>query len=132
MHPHGKENSNMETNKNTNTALRQALESRREGSLSSNFTFRMMEQVRIEAQKQRKRKAMAGSVLLITTSLLLIALAVYALAFRMNIRWSDFMPQVNISESSSMIGFYGYIAALVLVLLGLDHLLRATKRKKGF
>nr|WP_320058006.1 hypothetical protein [uncultured Bacteroides sp.] len=122
----------METNKNTNTALRQALESRREGSLSSNFTFRMMEQVRIEAQKQRKRKAMAGSVLLITTSLLLIALAVYALAFRMNIRWSDFMPQVNISESSSMIGFYGYIAALVLVLLGLDHLLRATKRKKGF
>lgn len=131
MHPHGKEN-NMETDKNTNSALRQALESRRQGSLSSNFTFRMMEQVHVEALRQRKRKAMAGSVLLITTSLLLIALAVYVLAFRMNIRWSDFMPQVNTSESFSMIGFYGYIAVLVLVLLGLDHLLRAAKRKKEF
>jgi hypothetical protein len=122
----------METNKNTNTALRQALESRREGSLSSNFTFRMMEQVRVEAQRQRKRKAVLGSVSLITASLLLIALAVCALVFRLNISWGDFMPQVNFSESSSMIGFYGYIAVLVLALLGLDHLLRATKRKKGF
>lgn len=132
MHPHGKENSNMEINKNTNTALRQALESRREGSLSSNFTFRMMEQVRIEAQRQRKRKAVLGSISLIAASLLLIALAVYALVFRLKINWGDFMPQVSFSESSSMIGFYGYIAVLVLALLGLDHLLRATKRKKGF
>ncbi|MBP1615331.1 MAG: hypothetical protein H6Q13_2779 [Bacteroidetes bacterium] len=131
MHPHGKEN-NMEINKNANTALRQALEGRREGSLSSNFTFRMMEQVRIEAQRQHKRKVVLGSISLITASLLLIALAVYALVFRLNINWGDFMPQVRFSESSSMIGFYGYIAVLVLALLGLDHLLRATKRKKGF
>ena len=122
----------MEINKNANTALRQALESRREGSLSSNLTFRMMEQVRIEAQRQYKRKAVLGSVSLITASLLLIALAVYALVFRLNISWGDFMPQVSFSESSSMIGFYGYIAAIVLALLGLDHLLRATRRKKGF
>lgn len=131
MHPCGREN-NMETDKKTNSALKQALESRRQGSLSSSFTFRVMEQVHVEALRRRKRKAMAGSVLLITTSLLLIALAVYVLAFRMNIRWSDFMPQVNISESFSMIGFYGYIAVLVLVLLGLDHLLRTAKRKKEF
>jgi len=122
----------METDKKTNSALKQALESRRQGSLSSSFTFRVMEQVHVEALRRRKRKAIAGSVLLITTSLLLIALAVYVLAFRMNIRWNDFMPQVNISESFSMIGFYGYIAVLVLVLLGLDHLLRTAKRKKEF
>ena len=131
MHPCGREN-NMETDKKTNSALKQALESRRQGSLSSSFTFRVMEQVHVEALRRRKRKAIAGSVLLITTSLLLIALAVYVLAFRMNIRWNDFMPQVNISESFSMIGFYGYIAVLVLVLLGLDHLLRTAKRKKEF
>ncbi|WP_321335477.1 hypothetical protein [uncultured Bacteroides sp.] len=119
----------METNKKTNSALRQALDSRHKSGLPSNFTFRMMEQVHIEAQRQRKRRALISSISLISASLLLVGLAVYALVFRMNIKWSDLMPHVN--ASSSMIEFYVYIAVLVLALLGLDHLLRALGRKRG-
>ena len=36
--------------------LKQVLEKRKSGSLSSNFTFRMMEQIRVEAVKQERRK----------------------------------------------------------------------------
>ena len=36
--------------------LKQVLEKRKSGSLSSNFTFRMMEQIRVEAVKQEDGK----------------------------------------------------------------------------
>ena len=36
--------------------LKQVLEKRKSGSLSSNFTFRMMEQIRVETVKQERRK----------------------------------------------------------------------------
>lgn len=47
----------MEANKKcTENALKQALRKRQPGNLPSNFNYRMMEQVRLEAEKQRKRE----------------------------------------------------------------------------
>ena len=47
----------METNKkHTENALKQALQRRQPGRLPSNFNYRMMEQIRLEAEKQQKRK----------------------------------------------------------------------------
>ncbi len=110
--------------------LKEALERRNERKLPSNFTFRMMDQVFVEAQKQRKRRALLSSILLLTASLFLICLAVYALVFRMGISWKDFMPQVDIMSSLSIISFYVYIGGLVLALLGLDYILRSARKKR--
>ena len=44
----------METNKkHTENALKQALRRRQPGRLPSNFNYRMMEQIRLEAEKQQ-------------------------------------------------------------------------------
>ena len=51
----------METEKkiedNMRSALKQALERRQMERLSSNFSYRMMGHIRLEAEKQRKRKS---------------------------------------------------------------------------
>ena len=43
-------------NENTGNMLKQALERRQTERLSSNFSYRMMERVHQEAEKQTKRK----------------------------------------------------------------------------
>ena len=45
---------------NMNSVLRQALERRQTEHLSSNFSYRMMERVRLEAERQRKRRVRIG------------------------------------------------------------------------
>ena len=45
---------------NMNSVLRQALERRQTEHLSSNFSYRMMERVRLEAERQRKRRVSKG------------------------------------------------------------------------
>lgn len=119
----------METNKNT--AIKQAIERKDIGSLSSNFIPDTMKKVRIKAQKKRRQKVIIDFIFLIAASSLLIALAVYIFIVRMGIKSSDFIPQYNILESSSIITFYSYIAILVLALLFGDYLLRTISKKKS-
>ena len=47
-------------NENTGNMLKQALERRQTERLSSNFSYRMMEGVHQEAEKQTKRKTRVG------------------------------------------------------------------------
>ena len=47
-------------NENTGNMLKQALERRQTERLSSNFSYRMMERVHQEAEKQTKRKTRVG------------------------------------------------------------------------
>ena len=119
----------MEANKKcTENALKQALRKRQLGNLPSNFNYRMMEQVRLEAEKQRKRKERTMLCGMILGILLLIGMAVYTLVFKLEFNLKECLSRVDWSDTASpMMVFYSYIATLVLLLLGLDYWLRKKK-----
>lgn len=109
---------------NRKSALKQALERRQTSSLSSNFSYRMMLQVHLEAEKQRKRKVSIGWLALFVSAFSLLGIGVYFLFFYLDVRFKDYLPQMDIQQSFSLFKFYGYIALLVLILLGVDYWLR--------
>lgn len=119
----------MEANKKcTENALKQALRKRQLGNLPSNFNYRMMELVRLEAEKQRKRKERTMLCGMILGILLLIGMAVYTLVFKLEFNLKECLSGVDWSDTASpMMVFYSYIATLVLLLLGLDYWLRKKK-----
>ncbi len=119
----------MEANKKcTENALKQTLRKRQPGNLPPNFNYRMMEQVRLEAEKQRKRKERTMLCGMILGILLLIGMAVYTLVFKLEFNLKECLSGVDWSDTASpMMVFYSYIATLVLLLLGLDYWLRKKK-----
>lgn len=119
----------METEKNIkdnrSSALKQALERRQTEDLASNFSYRMMERVRLEAEKQKKRRASIVWVALLASVLSLLGLGVYTLVFYLNFRFADYLPSMEyVCKDTPLLIFYLYVALLVLVLLGLDYWLR--------
>lgn len=118
----------METEKkiedNMRSALKQALERRQVERLSSNFSYRMMGHIRLEAEKQRKRKAKISWVALLTSVLALLGLGIYFLFFYVDINFTDYLPQTDVRSEAPLLKFYIYIALLVLILLGVDYWLR--------
>lgn len=118
-----------EKDKSGNNVLRQALENRRGQGLPSNFSFRMMEKVRIEAEKKRKRQrnivwlSLAGGCVFI---LGLLGFVLYNMQFDL----MEYLPKLNINRPSGEItDFYSYIAVLVVILLALDYWLRSRRKK---
>lgn len=120
----------METKKDTGNILKQALERRKGTNLSSNFSFRMMERIRMEAVRRQKRKNRNLLVALVVTVALLVGGVVGYLVCVMNIRPSLAMiPTLRMPEVSfSVVGFYVYIAFLGFLMLGIDYWLRRKKR----
>lgn len=118
----------METEKkiedNMSSALKQALERRQVERLSSNFSYRMMGHIRLEAEKQRKRKAKISWVALLTSVFALLGLGIYFLFFYVDINFADYLPQTDVRSEAPLLKFYIYIALLVLLLLGVDYWLR--------
>lgn len=118
----------METEKkiedNMRSALKQALERRQMERLSSNFSYRMMGHIRLEAEKQRKRKAKISWVALLTSVFALLGLGIYFLFFYVDINFADYLPQTDVRSEAPLLKFYIYIALLVLILLGIDYWLR--------
>mgnify|MGYP003288623463 FL=1 len=118
----------METEKkiedNMRSALKQALERRQVERLSSNFSYRMMGHIRLEAEKQRKRKAKISWVALLTSVFALLGLGIYFLFFYVDINFADYLPQTDVRSETPLLKFYIYIALLVLILLGVDYWLR--------
>ena len=118
----------METEKkiedNMRSALKQALERRQVERLSSNFSYRMMGHIRLEAEKQRKRRAKISWVALLTSVLALLGLGIYFLFFYVDINFADYLPQTDVRSEAPLLKFYIYIALLVLILLGVDYWLR--------
>ena len=106
------------------SALKQALERRQVERLSSNFSYRMMGHIRLEAEKQRKRKAKISWVALLTSVLALLGLGIYFLFFYVDINFADYLPQTDVRSEAPLLKFYIYIALLVLLLLGVDYWLR--------
>ena len=118
----------METEKkiedNMRSALKQALERRQMERLSSNFSYRMMGHIRLEAEKQRKRKAKISWVALLTSVFALLGLGIYFLFFYVDINFADYLPQTDVRSEAPLLKFYIYIALLVLILLGVVYWLR--------
>lgn len=118
----------METEKkieeNMKSALKQALERRQMERLSSNFSYRMMGHIRLEAEKQRKRKAKISWVALLASVFALLGLGIYFLFFYVDINFADYLPQADVRSEVPLLKFYIYIALLVLLLLGVDYWLR--------
>lgn len=85
-------------NENTGNMLKQALERRQTERLSSNFSYRMMERVHQEAEKQTKRKTRIGWAALLISALALVGLGVYVLTFYLEFNFADVMPQMNVRQ----------------------------------
>lgn len=113
----------METKKDTGNTLKQALGQRQAGSLPSNFSFRMMEQIRREAIGQQKRRERRGFIAMIAVVVALVGGVAGYLISSLKISLSDVtIPQMELPQASSpMLGFYCYIAVLGFILLGIDY-----------
>ena len=97
-------------------------------SMPSNFNYRMMEQIRLEAEKQQKRKERVMLCGMIAGILLLLGVGVYTLVFKLEFNFKEYLSGMDFSHAdSSLLAFYSYIATLVLLLLGLDYWLRKKK-----
>ena len=108
--------------------LKQVLEKRKSGSLASNFTFRMMDQIRVEAVKQERRKKRILLFSLLAALFVMLGTLVYYLFFYLDFSPSDFMLHLKLSSTSfPLIAFYAYIALLALGLLGIDYWIRRKK-----
>lgn len=115
----------MEENKNSGNMLKQVLQKRQTGSLPSNFTYRMMEQIRMEAIKQEKRKRRNMVLSLLAALFVIIGSSIYCIFFYLDFKPADLLPHPLLSpDSFSLIGFYSYISFLTLCLLGIDYWIR--------
>lgn len=121
----------MSDNKDHNNLIKMALE-RRSGSnaLPSNFNYNMMKQIRIQAEKKKKRYKRISFLSLIAACCLLFFLGGYAIVGYLEFNLMNYIPKIEITRfSPDVVGFYAYIAFLVLLLLGLDYWLRQHRRK---
>lgn len=108
--------------------LKQVLQKRQTGSLPSNFTYRMMEQIRMEAIKQEKRKRRNMVLSLLAALFVIIGSSIYCIFFYLDFKSADLLPHPLLSpDSFSLIGFYSYISFLTLCLLGIDYWIRKKK-----
>lgn len=120
----------MERKKEPDNVLRQALERRQLGGLPSNFSFRMMERVRHEALKQQRHRERILLFSMIAVLVVIIGLLIGYFVFYSDIRWSQALPQLKVTDPSSPAwSFYVYIAGLASLLLGADYWLRKKKQK---
>ena len=96
----------METNKkHTENALKQALRRRQPGRLPSNFNYRMMEQIRLEAEKQQKRKERVMLCGMIAGILLLLGVGVYTLVFKLEFNFKEYLSGMDFSHSVLKINY---------------------------
>lgn len=92
--------------------------------LPDSFKEALMKRIDAEAARIRKRNELIGLLIVSLASLAIAALAAGAL-FYAGVRWKRW----ELPELVSL-PFYLYIGGLTLLLLGADHLLRRTYRKK--
>jgi len=115
-------------NMNNDKAIRKALQSTESPRLSADFNSRMMAEVYRTVERKKKRAYILSLCLVSGVSFALIGMAVYVFytyfSFDLSIQLPRF-PKMELSaESKSIYGFSIYIAALSLILIGLDHYLR--------
>ena len=113
---------------NNDKAIRKALQSTESPRLSADFNSRLMAEVYRAVERKKKRAYILSLCLVSGVSLALIGMAVYVFytyfSFDLSIQLPRFPKMEFSAESKSIYGFSIYIAALSLILIGLDHYLR--------
>ncbi|MBV5282044.1 MAG: hypothetical protein JZU53_06360 [Paludibacter sp.] len=113
---------------NNDKAIIKALQSTESPRLSADFNSRMMAEVYRAVERKKKRAYILSLCLVSGVSLALIGMAVYVFytyfSFDLSIQLPRFPKMEFSAESKSISGFSIYIAALSLILIGLDHYLR--------
>jgi len=113
---------------NNDKAIIKALQSTESPRLSADFNSRMMAEVYRAVERKKKRAYILSLCLVSGVSLALIGMAVYVFytyfSFDLSIQLPRFPKMEFSAESKSIYGFSIYIAALSLILIGLDHYLR--------
>ena len=113
---------------NNDKAIIRALQSTESPRLSADFNSRMMAEVYRAVERKKKRAYILSLCLVSGVSLALIGMAVYVFytyfSFDLSIQLPRFPKMEFSAESKSIYGFSIYIAALSLILIGLDHYLR--------
>lgn len=119
----------MEEEKYSGNVLKQALQKRQTGKLPSNFTYRMMEQIRVEAQKQEKRKRRILLLSLLVALSMIIGSFIFCIFFYLDFKPTDLLRHFEFSPVfSPLVGFYSYISLLALCLLGIDYWIRKKRQ----
>jgi len=112
---------------NQDRLLKKTLRTRNSGDLRYGFENLAMKRILLEAAKQKKRSAFLSLGLVSLVSLVMIVGLVLVLKIYFSVDISFHIPLEN--RSDSMLGFYTYIAFIVLVLLGFDTFFRSWKKK---
>ncbi|KAA6324881.1 hypothetical protein EZS27_025844 [termite gut metagenome] len=122
----------MDTEQSINRTFKQVLKKRMRDELPSNFTYRMMQQIQLEAKKQHRHKRVISLCSLLIACLSLIGLAVYVFVFYMDFNLSNYISYFKISlPPSQLMDFYSYIGFLTLGLLGIDYWFRQKQKKSA-
>lgn len=122
----------MKTQKENINPLKQALGRSMGTGLPSNFNYRMMQEIRLEAEKKRKRRAFLVTLSLLAATLFLLSLGGYVLFSYLEWDIVEAFPQWGIQRpDSAAVSFYAYLGILVLLLLYLDYRLRNWQRNKS-
>ena len=113
-------------------AIQKAVQSQPVSMLSSGFDSRIMDRIRLETEKKKKRAYVLSLGLISVVSAGLISLAVYLfkdeLPAHLTLRFPDFNVIV---VTLSKYGFGFYVAFLALILIGMDYFLRNAWQKKN-
>ncbi|NDV65358.1 hypothetical protein [Bacteroides sp. 224] len=122
----------MDTPKKMNNPLKEALGRNVGAGLPSNFNYRMLAQIRMEAEKRRKRRAFVVLLSLIAACAALVSMAVYTISTYLDFNLKEYLPSLDLGKANlELAGFYGYIGMLVLLLLGIDYWVRKRHVTKG-
>jgi polyferredoxin len=109
-------------------ALKKAL-TRKSGDLPYGFENRVMKQIMLEDKKQRQNSYYRSLALVAFVSLVMVAGTGYVLYMFTSFNLLSFLSEIRIpSVSGTMLGFYFYIATIVLILLGIDNIFRRRKK----
>lgn len=116
---------------NQDNALRKAL-NRKADDLSYGFDKRVMERILLEAEKKTRRDYFLMLSLVSVVSLAMFGGSFFILYYYFSFNILDLFSDVRIRvEYNPLYAYCFYIASLILVLLGLDHVFRQVMKKLG-
>lgn len=114
-----------------NKALKRALNNRRTSNLPYGFEQQMMRRILLEAERKKKRSFVWGLSLISFVSIGMISAMVYILTFYFSFSMHLTLPDLSVSsQTQSWLVACGYIAVLMLALLGLDGYFRNLWKKR--
>ncbi len=114
-----------------NKALKRALNNRRTSNLPYGFEQQMMRRILLEAERKKKHSFLWGLIVISFVSTGMIAAMGYILTYYFSFSMHLTLPDLSVSpQTKSWLVACGYIAVLMLALLGLDGYFRSLWKKR--